>query len=537
MTLIESLKAARRTATPLVAVVTPDPGSTIQTIRSAFEEGTAPIPLLRWDIGGGLMPLNKVAFETVSKMLNGAPPEDLPGMTGNPGACLNLLKNLPGEQVDAKDNITQRAPMVFFMNPQLFISTDNPDVPTIQGIWNLRDVFKADRRTLILLGTSMKLPSELAQDVIVFNEPTPNDEALADIINEQVSAVGVKLDDETKVQAVNCTRGLSAFVAEQITAMSVTENGLDLAALGDRQRAAIEQTRGLSVDRGSEDFSQIGGLEQFKRFGTQLLKSPRRPRVFVRIDELEKMLGGLGARGGPGDNTGVTQDSLGVLLREMEDNDWAGLLAVGPPGSGKSLVSKALGNSSNPRVLSISMDMGAMKAGRVGASEGMIRDAMRVIKGVAGDGGAFFIATVNKLDAIPPELRRRFRLGIWFFDLPTAEEREAIWPIALKRYGIDSKKSKLSEVDDTNLTGSDIRNICDITSRLGCSLKEAFNFITPVAVSDPESIDQLRNLANGRFLSASKVGVYRNSETLTQAAVIPIAGQQRRVSRRGEEVL
>jgi AAA+ superfamily predicted ATPase len=81
------------------------------------------------------------------------------------------------------------------------------------------------------------------------------------------------------------------------------------------------------------------------------------------------------------------------------------------------------------------LDLGATKGSLVGQSEERIRGAMKVIRAVSGD-GAFFVATCNKLDALPPELRRRFRYGLWFFDLPTVDERAPIWMINMRKFEI-----------------------------------------------------------------------------------------------------
>jgi hypothetical protein len=62
------------------------------------------------------------------------------------------------------------------------------------------------------------------------------------------------------------------------------------------------------------------------------------------------------------------------------------------------------------------MDMGAMQGSLVGESQKAIRANMKVIKSMAGRGGVLFIATMNKLQVIPPELRwwfgdfRKFQL-------------------------------------------------------------------------------------------------------------------------------
>jgi SpoVK/Ycf46/Vps4 family AAA+-type ATPase len=240
------------------------------------------------------------------------------------------------------------------------------------------------------------------------------------------------------------------------------------------------------------------------QFGRLLFAGELPPRAIVRIDEIEKMLAGA-----QGDTSGVSQDALGTILREMEDQNWAGLIAVGPPGSGKSAFSKTLGRTHGAPTFSL--DLGAAKGSLVGQSEERIRSAMKVIKAVAG-AGAFFVATCNKLDVLPPELRRRFRYGIWFFDLPKKAERESIWKINVTKFKLTPEqlinRPGAGNADDKQWTGAEIRNVCELASRMRCTVREAASFIVPVAISDPESITRLRTLAAGKFLSATYPGAY-----------------------------
>ena len=216
--------------------------------------------------------------------------------------------------------------------------------------------------------------------------------------------------------------------------------------------------------------------------------------------------------GARGDLTGVSQDALQVILTEMEDQDYSGIIAVGPPGSGKSLYSKSLGKTFG--IPAITLDLGAAKGSLVGESENFIRSAMKTIRTIGEKGGAFFVATSNKLDIVPPELRRRFRFGIWYWDLPTAEERKSIWRINLTKYDLHRKSHKLP--DDENWTGADIRSVCEIAWRLSCSLTDAAGYIVPVAKSDPQGIENLRAVASGRYLSASCSGTYRKPQEREQ---------------------
>ena len=52
----------------------------------------------------------------------------------------------------------------------------------------------------------------------------------------------------------------------------------------------------------------------------------------------------------------------------------------------------------------------------------------------------FVVATVNRIDGLPPELLRKGRFDeIFFVGLPTAREREAIIRIHIQKYGRDVK--------------------------------------------------------------------------------------------------
>ena len=226
-------------------------------------------------------------------------------------------------------------------------------------------------------------------------------------------------------------------------------------------------------------------------------------------DEIEKLFGGLGSAGGPGDNTGVTQDILGVFLRAMEDYGWNGALAVGVAGSGKSLISKTAGNTFGAQTYSI--DTGALKKSLLGETEAAVRNMIKTMYGISGD-RAFLFATCNDLSILPAALRRRFRAGIWFFDLPSKEERDQIWPVYLKKFGLDAKMKRPS---DEGWTGAEIRNVCDLSWQLGCSLEDAAQYIVPIAKSDAQGIDYLRQRANGNWLSASYPGPFKMLATGT----------------------
>lgn len=526
MNMTERLKAIRRVAVPIVAVASPDPAATRKAIREAFDnaESKTPIPIVEWDAVNGLSGLNEFGTKVLASML-GNDPDEWPGLTANPNAALVKMADLPGE-IREDGKLTQRGAIVFMHNAQRYFE-DRAGVqngPVLQGIWNLRDLYKANRRTLVLLGPAFKFPQEIAQDVISFDEPYPTAEELTVIVTGQATKNNITLAEKTVTEAVDALYGLSAFTAEQVVAMALNATAKSLATdeLWERKIKVIEQTDGFVVDRGPEIFDDVKGLTNFTEFGLQLVKSPKAPTLYVRIDEIEKSFAGLGQDGGPGDNTGITQDRLGVFLKVMEDEGWTGFIALGHAGCGKSLVTKALANTATKvtgkRVLSIAMDLGAIGSGVATESEKAIRACMRLIKSLAAGGRVCFVATCNKLTVLPPALKRRFKLGTWMFDLPEKAELDSM----VKQYMTKYNLKKQTIPDLTDWTGADVRNVCETADILQCTMQQACNYVTFVAKSDPDEIVRLRNLADGKYTSASTPGVYRAPKKVFTGAKQPI---------------
>jgi hypothetical protein len=498
METLKQYNAARRVSVPLIIWKTPDAAATISAVRDG-----ATYPIYSWDIVRGLMACNDAALAKCPKEEDGSNVG-----VGNPPGVLEAMQKLPADST------------VLMHNAHLF--TDNSAV--IQGIWNLRDTNKSEHRTLVLLSPQMRTPIELTNDIMVIDEQLPDEGELRGIVemaaeHARIGAAeaGVKFNamgapDVGK--AVDALSGLSAFAAEQTVAVSFEKNGdgvtLNHSTLWDRKRQAIEETRGLKVWRDGETLDDVKGCANIKGFIRRIIGGRMPPRAIVFVDEIEKSLGGIA-----GDTSGTSQDQLGVLLVEMQNKHAQGMMFVGHPGSAKSMVAKATGNSAG--VVTISLDLGAMKGSLVGDSEKNIRAAMKVIDAVS-QGRALYIATCNKIDAIPAALKRRFTLGTFFFDLPTMTEREAIWAHYLKKFGLLTGKGKNSreQIDDEGWTGADIFNCCNQAWMLNCSLAEAAKYATPVCKTDPAGIEALRELADGAFISANYEGLYqKNKQTVS----------------------
>jgi len=480
--LIDQFKAARRVSAPLVVVNTPDPAATIIALSMAANGDG---PKVEWDCVRGLTGRNTQGRDWIAAQ----------------GEFDSTVNNPLGALVVA-GKLTEKG-LIFIHLAHRWIQ----DPAIVQAVWNLRDEFKQDQRTLVLLACAFPVPAELSDDVLVLEEPLPGPDELGGIIEKLHAAASLTLAPEDAERSIEALRGLSAFAAEQVTAMSLRKSGIDVPALWERKRQAIEQTPGLKVFRDGGTFDDIGGCEIVKGFLRRVMHGQARPNAVVFIDEIEKMLGGAS-----GDLSGVTQDQLGAILTYMQDHQSTGMIFIGPPGAAKSAIAKAAGNDGG--VPTIQVDLGAAKGSLVGQSEQQLRNALKVITAVS-NGRALWIATCNSIADLPPELRRRFTLGTFFFDLPSATDRLAIWDIYVKKYSLPMQALP----NDHGWTGAEIRQCCDIAWRLGCTFVEAAEFVVPVSRSAADAIQRLRDQASGRFLSASEPGVYdanRKAPTTTE---------------------
>lgn len=160
-----------------------------------------------------------------------------------------------------------------------------------------------------------------------------------------------------------------------------------------------------------------------------------------------------------------------------------GLVLVGVPGSGKSLIAKSI--ASELGVQLVRLDFGRVFNSLVGASEGRMRTALKMVeamapivlfcdeidKGLGGIGGSgdsgtssrvlgsfltwlndckapvFTIVTANNVTGLPPEMLRRGRFdAIFSTSLPTPRERREVLRIHLKLRGRNIKEFAAADI-------------------------------------------------------------------------------------------
>ena len=280
---------------------------------------------------------------------------------------------------------------------------------------------------------------------------------LKDEVNDkgEVTKV-VKPTDEV----INNLRGLTLHEVERAYVQSFhIHKRIDLDFIRNFKKSAIAKTDLLSLMDSSVKFEDIGGMDTLKGW-------------------IKKSCGGWSIEG----------QKFGLPLMK-------GLLLVGLPGCGKSLICKAIGNQWGLPI--VQFDPSRIFSSRVGESEGNIRRVLSIVenispcvmfldeveKGFAGsqsstfsDSGVtarvigtflswmqdctkpvFTVATSNNIHYLPPELIQRFDEK-FFVSLPQMRERIEIYRIHLSKLKRDPSKFDLEALSQASqdLSGREI---------------------------------------------------------------------------------
>ena len=407
--------------------------------------------------------------------------------------------------------------LLVFQNFHRFLGSTE----VLQAVQKQVSAGKHTRTFIVILAPVVNLPPEIEKQFMVVEHELPGREQLQEI------ASGIAQPDELPAgddlaQVLDSAAGLTRYEAEGAFSLSIVRHGgLDPACIWDVKSQQLKKSGLVSIHRGIESFDQLGGLENLKAF---CLRAMRR-------------------------------QSEGTV-----SNRPRGVLLLSPPGCGKSQFAKALGNETGrPTVV---LDVGNLLGSLVGQSESNVRAALNLAdamapcvlfcdeieKALAGatssgqtDSGVtarvfgslltwlndhesdvFFVGTCNDASKVPPEFARAERFdGVFFVDLPGRDQKDGIWSIYTRHYGLDARQAR---PDDTNWTGAEIKSCCRLASVLDVPLVQAAQNVVPVAVTAGDKIESLRQWASGRCLSADRAGVYSRSE-------VSSGGRVRRVVR------
>ncbi|HEU5116548.1 MAG TPA: AAA family ATPase [Isosphaeraceae bacterium] len=366
---------------------------------------------------------------------------------------------------------------------------------------------KQDRTFLVILSPVVQIPVELERTFVVVEHDLPGKEQIEQIARSIAMEPGDLPEGDDLNMVLDAAAGLTRMEAENAFSLSLVRHGRVVPETLWQVKSGMLKNSGLlSLHRGGETFSDLGGLEALKGFTRKALRS------------------------------------------RSKDVRARGVLLLGVPGTGKSAFAKALGNETGRPTLV--MDVGSLMGSLVGETEQRTRQALRIVdamapcvlfideieKALAGiqssgqtDSGVsarmfgtmlswlsdhesdvFVVATSNDVSKLPPEFSRAERWdGTFFLDLPGQRERDLIWRMYTESFGLDLNQPR---PNDQDWTGAEIRSCCRLAALLEVPLIEAAMNVVPVAVTAGESVERLRNWASGRCLSADRPGLYtRNS--------------------------
>ncbi len=333
----------------------------------------------------------------------------------------------------------------------------------------LREALQAGKTrnvALVIVGCRIVLPPELEKEITVLEFKLPDRAQLGEVLDALCTASTLPvLAGAPRDEVLDAARGLTTVEAEAAFALSQIEMGSIHPDVISREKAATVKKNGLlEIVETNMSLDDIGGLDEIKSW---LLK---RRRAF-----------------GP--------EAVKYKLPTPK-----GFLALGPPGSGKSLLAKATAKSLNVPLLKL--DAGKLFGSLVGQSEGNLRAALATAEAVSPcvlwidelekafsgtkssgstDGGTtarvfgtflqwmqekktavFVVATANDVSALPPELLRKGRFDEnWFVDLPNEKERLEIWNLKVKQFGRDPAKFDLTALAKATaeFTGAEIESL------------------------------------------------------------------------------
>ena len=421
--------------------------------------------------------------------------------------------------------------------PSIFILKDlHPFIDAPATNRSLRDAiasFKGMQKNIILMSPVQQVPIELEKEVVVLDFQLPDMAELNKVLTaHQEQNRGRRLTTEAREKLLRAALGLTKDEAEkvyrkaQVTTGQLTENEVNIVLSEKKQ--LIRRNGILEYLEEDETIDAVGGLEELKTWLTQ------RSNAFTeRAKEY-----------------GLPQPK--------------GMLILGVPGCGKSLIAKTTSRLWGLPILRL--DMGRVYDGSmVGRSEANLRNALKTAESIsptilfideldksfAGSGGSgdsdggtsnrifgsfltwmqekkspvFVMATANRVERLPGEFLRKGRFDeIFFVDLPTPEERQDIFGIHLTKRREDIARFDLGQLAKM----SDGFSGAEIEQAIVAAMYEAFaqdreftqldiiaalKSTLPLSRTMQEQVTALRDWARQRARpAASSVAEYQRME-------------------------
>ena len=440
------------------------------------------------------------------------------GYQGNPNDTGFAARN-PLEALDLIDKLTPETASIFVLKDY-----DNflKDFSVIRKLKNLSRSLKTQPKNIVIVSSELNIPDSLKEFVTLLEFPLPSYAEILEELNRLTSALQQDIPPETINNIATACQGLSLERIRRVLSKVIAKYGeIDDSSptlILQEKKQIIQQTQLLEFCLTDKSLSDLGGLDNFKDW----LKL--RSKAF-------------------------SQEAIEYGLPYPK-----GLLLVGVQGTGKSVAAKIIAYEWKLPLLRL--DFGRLFASLIGQSEQRVRKMIEIAEALSpcvlwvdeidkafagaqssGDSGTtsrvlatfitwlaektspvFVVSTANNVELIPPEILRKGRFDEMFFlNLPTDEEREAIFSVHLERFRPDSLEkfqlpilSKLSK----DFSGAEIEQVVIEAMRLGFNEGREFTNedilvsiqnLVPLARTKSKELNQLKEWSeSGNVTSASK---------------------------------
>jgi len=478
---------------PLIAIVTHEDERVVKSVSYVLKDSRN---LFAWRMGEG--------FEVIYSGSNFSKLS-----AGDPLAALEEINSFQGE------------PAVFILKDFHLFWKDNRLIVKLRSL-SLK--LKKSNKNIIFIIPACNIPIELKDDITVLTFPLPDYEDMEGILQDLMNKLPAKicLKKDVKERIVKSALGLSANQAERVFFKciarkgSMDENSIEIILYEKKQ--IIGENTALRYFSAGENMGSVGGLDELK-------------------DWLKKR-----------------EKSFTIEARDYGLLPPKGLLLVGIPGTGKSLVAKAV--SGLWKMPLLRLDVGAIFGGLVGQSEENIRTATGLAETISpsilwideiekglfgqqrsiGDSGVtarvsatlltwmqektrpvFVVATANDIKGFSLEELRMGRFdAIFFLDLPTERERQEIFRVHLEKRRPVTRHYDINRLASISngYTGAEIEQVIieamhtafnengrDFTTE---DIEHSLSKVIPSSEMMRETIDELRSwVQENRIRSAS----------------------------------
>lgn len=407
----QDLATLLRARTPLLVIESAEEGRVIESFRHAIAQSLR--PLFTWSITDGLRRLDM----------------DDDGPQAMPDATLTL------------SSIKQRTEAGVFL-----LLDFQPYLRYPMTLRLLREIALRQgcaEHTLVLVGSRIEMPDDLAAHATRFELALPDGAALAQLVRDEAfnysrenAGRRVEIDAEAARTVVRNLRGLTLADARRIVRKLIYADGAlsaaDIPEMAKAKFELLDRENLLHFEYETARFADVAGLTRLKRWIEQREPAFIGRKMTVKLDPPKGILL-LGVQGcGKSLAAKAVAGGFGVPLLRLD----IGTLYNKYHGETERNLRAALKNAELLAPCVLWLDEIEKALATTGTDDGVSRRVLGYLLTWMAERKApvFLVATANDVQALPAELLRKGRFDeIFFVDLPNAEARTEVLRIHLAK--------------------------------------------------------------------------------------------------------